>query len=112
MPPLEFGADTELLTMENLCGGELAQDFAAKVREIINIIREAEKGTIAITVELQRTKNTTMVDVSYSIKHTLPAKKRSSICFLDGERNIKTDKQKQTRPKVVGAGMFGAGKGD
>lgn len=103
----EFGADTEILTLSNLCNGELAADFAANLKEIMGSITGSQKGTISITLEIKRAENTqTMVNVGYAIKHALPAKKQSSMCFIDGALNVKTEQVKERRSKIIGIGMF------
>lgn len=104
---MEFGGQTEPLTLANLCGGELAADFEAKVKEILAGTKAGQKGTVSISIEVQRTPNTqTMLDISYSIKHTLPAKKKGSVCVINGANNVLTEPVRVQRPKVVGEGMF------
>lgn len=83
----------EVLSLENLCQGELKQEFQALMPLVVGCLQEGERGSITIKVDFQKMKDTTtMLNVNYSIKPTYPAKKRASICQIGENFRVKTNK--------------------
>jgi hypothetical protein len=91
----------EELNLSNFARGELEKDFQRMYREVLSQITGKEKGTITITLSLQRIENTDMmVDTSYTIKKAVPAKAKKAMAMIT-ESGILTEKPKEPVLKVV-----------
>ncbi len=91
----------EELALNNFARGDLEKDFQKMYREVLSQIQGKEKGTIAINLTLQRIENTDMmVDTSYTIKKTVPAKAKKAMAMIT-ENGILTEKPKEPALKVV-----------
>lgn len=90
----------EELSLSNFARGELEKDFQKYYREIITQLEGKGKGTISISLTFQRIENTDMmVDTSYTIKKSVPAKATKAMAVLT-ENGLLTEKPKES-PKLV-----------
>lgn len=98
------------LSLANLAEGRLDQEFQTLYKKTLAAIKPGEKGSVTVTVTLARVKDTeTMVEVGYSIKATTPARKRSSMAIIKGEKDGQLSlltNEARKRPEV--ANMFDA----
>jgi hypothetical protein len=77
------------ITLANVCGGGLEEDFQQKYKEVVNSILPGQKGTISMQVSIQRIAETsTMTKVEYSINSKRPTIKKSSICQIVGNGEL------------------------
>lgn len=82
----------EKLTLQNLCGGDLAKQFEAICPEILSRCRSGEKCSMTIKVDFERVADTTtMVRTSYNLKTATPGFGKASLCQLDAEFGLQTD---------------------
>jgi hypothetical protein len=89
------------MTLSTICGGDLEEEFQAYIPALLSQLKQGQKASIAITVDLKRVQDTaTMVTASYSITPRFPAVKKASICRVTGENDLKTE-SRQERPKVL-----------
>jgi len=94
------------LSLSNLCGGQLEEQFQELVPKIISQLKEGQKGTISISIDFKRVpETTTMVTTSYSLSHKFPSVKKTSFCQVTGDNRLKTEPPKE-KPKLVN--MFDA----
>lgn len=80
------------LTLMNICGGTLAQQFEAIYPDILARCGSGEKAKLTIAIEFERVKDTsTMVRAAYTIKTKTPGYGKSSLCQMDADFGLKTE---------------------
>ena len=95
------GLEVEL-SLSTLCGGELEKRFQDLYPNILSALKDGEKATVGITLEFSRIKDmSTMVNVGYKIKQTMPAQGRASICQVTADNKLKTDKPVPQPEQIV-----------
>jgi hypothetical protein len=94
------------VTLSTICGGQLEGQFQELVPKIIANLKEGQKGTISISIDIKREPDTqTMVTTSYKLSHKMPSIKKTSFCQITGDGHLKTEPPKE-KPKLVD--MFAA----
>jgi len=80
------------LTLSTVCGGKLEEEFQAFYPAVLAQLKEGDKATITINIELKRVPDTSsMVNLGYKITPKFPAKTKASICQLDDEFKLRTE---------------------
>lgn len=70
----------EALTLSNICEGALEEEFQSLYPAILSQLKEGDKGSISITVEMARVKDTSsMVTTSFKVTPKFPARKRAMV---------------------------------
>lgn len=94
------------VTLSTICGGQLEEQFQDILPRMVAGLKEGQKGTISITVDIKREPDTqTMVTTTYKLAHKMPATKKTSFCQITGDGHLKTEPPKE-KPKLVD--MFAA----
>lgn len=90
------------LSLSNVCGGKLDMEFQEKYQAAMATLKEGQKATITINLELSRVKGTsTMVNVGYKLTPKFPAVGDNSVCQIDGDGKLLTEKPVKDQIKVV-----------
>lgn len=98
---MSMGDFSAPLTLSSACGGKLEAEFQRLYPAMLAQLKQGDKATIAITLELKRVpETTTMLNLTYKIKPTWPAKAKSSVCQITGDNKLKTD-EPEAPVKVV-----------
>lgn len=80
------------LTLSTACSGKLEEEFQHLYPAMLAQLKEGDKATITITLDLKRVPDTaTMLNLAYKIKPTWPAKSKSSVCQITGDNQLKTE---------------------
>jgi|GEM_PF-6909850 len=80
------------LQLNTMSGGALEEDFQGALKNVLSKLGDGEKGTITITIDVQRSKGTsTAAVVSYKLKHATPPKAKADLCYFDNDFNCKVD---------------------
>lgn len=80
------------LTLSTACSGKLEEEFQRLYPAMLAQLKESDKATITITLDMKRVPDTTtMLNLTYKIKPTWPAKAKSSVCQITGDNKLKTD---------------------
>lgn len=80
------------LTLQNFCGGSLAQQFENLYPDILARCSSGEKASMTIAIEFERVKDTaTMVRTAFKIRTKTPGFGKASLCQMDADFNLKTD---------------------
>ena len=91
----------EKLTLENLCGGTLSQQFEALYPDMIAHCKSGEKCSMSITINFERVPDTaTMVRTDYTLKTKTPGFSKASLCVMDADFGLKTE-EAEKMPEVV-----------
>ena len=89
------------LSLATVCEGDLEEEFQEMYPKLIAALREGDKGTITITLEIARIENTdSMLKVGYKIKPQLPSKGKASICAITKGNKLLSEAPVQ-KPHIV-----------
>lgn len=88
----EMGDFKTPLTLSNMCGGKLEQEFQDLYPAMLTQLKHGDKATVTITIDMKRVPETnTMLNLSYKITPRFPAKSKSSVCQITGDNKLKTE---------------------
>jgi len=91
----------EKLTLQNLCEGSLDQQFQAMYPELISRCASGEKASMTVIIEFERVKDTaTMVRAAYKLKTKTPGFGKASLCVMDADFGLKTEKPAEVSQPV------------
>jgi hypothetical protein len=91
----------EDLTLQNICGGEIAKKFDSIIPVLMSAIQKGQKGGISITIALSRPEDMdTMVVAECSVTPKFPVSKRKGLCTLTGDMKLKTEKPREALKAV------------
>jgi hypothetical protein len=95
------------LSLSNLDSGKLDEEFQEKYREATANLKEGERATFTVTVDLSRVKGTsTMFNVESRLALRMPPRKRFNACQISGDgKQLLTEKPVKENVKIVP--MFG-----
>lgn len=107
-----LGDFSEDLSLANVCAGKLEADFQNLYPKLVATLKEGNKASISITLEMEKVPNTdTMVNFRYQITPKFPARKKESIVQLDDGFQLHTEKvpEKVDNLRVFPGGIANAG---
>ncbi|MBO8158850.1 hypothetical protein [Thermosyntropha sp.] len=100
----------EPLSLTNICGGQLEEDFQKLYRKLVTQLDEGEKANLSISIDLQRVKDTSsMFTISYKITPKYPPRGKASMVRMGKDYTLQTEKVQEKKPKVIG--LFNEGEG-
>jgi hypothetical protein len=80
------------LKLSTMNRGALEEDFQGALKNVLSKLGDGEKGTITITIDVQRSKGTsTAAIVSYKLKYVTPPKAKADLCYFDNDFNCKVE---------------------
>ncbi|MBU7006338.1 hypothetical protein [Phosphitispora fastidiosa] len=89
------------LKLDTMSGGALEVDFQEALRNVLPKLGDGEKGTITITIDVQRSKGTsTAAVVSYKLRYKTPDKAKGDICYFDSDYNCRVEAAPEPVDKV------------
>jgi hypothetical protein len=95
------------LSLSTVCGGSLEQEFQEQYGALLTKLRDGDKGTLTISLEMRRVKDTaTMVELGYKISSKYPTKAKSSVCQIDADGKLLTEEPPK---KVANMTLFQGG---
>ena len=90
-------------------GGELNDEVKSLIPPLMTALKQGQSASINVSIGFKRVEDTaTMVKITYSVKPTFPAKKKTGICQVTGDNRLKTDAPME-KPKVIN--LFNDNKG-
>lgn len=102
---MAIGNFEEKLDLANLAKGELNEDFQKFYQMVRSALKHGDRASVDISIKIARIENSdTMYEVGYSITPKLPGKKKATICQVNGDGELLTDKVEA--PKVTQLSVF------
>jgi len=89
------------LSLSTICGGKLEEAFAELYPKVVAAMKQGDKASLSISVGIEKMKDSEiMFGLSYSIKPNFPARSKASLCVVNNDHKLLTDKPVQ-KPEVV-----------
>lgn len=81
------------LSLANVCAGDLERDFQKMYPDLVAALKEGNKASVSITIEMGKVPNTTtMINMSYSITPKFPARKKAGVCQIADKGKLRTER--------------------
>lgn len=81
------------ISLANVCDGALEQEFVETYPKVLAALKKGQKGSIKITVELERPENLdTLVNIGFKITPTFPSRKRVGIAQITDKHELKVER--------------------
>lgn len=94
------GMDTPL-SLSTVCGGKLEEAFMELYPKVIAAMKQGDKASLSISIGIEKMKDSEiMFGLSYTIKPNFPARSKASLCVVNNDGQLLTDKPAQ-KPEVV-----------
>lgn len=106
------------LTLATVCGGALEEEFQKAYPGLVKNLKQGEKATVTITLEIKRVPETTsMMSLSYKVAAKAPARSNATVAQIFGSDKLMVEPAapKQEKLRVLGGSanvLAGQAKGD
>lgn len=100
------------VSLGTICGGALESEFQDAVQQVVTALKNGEKGSINIAIQLQRMADTTtIVTATYSLAYKVPPVKKAEVCFITDDYHLKAEAPPEKPEKPQNVVMFADAKG-
>lgn len=94
------GMDTPL-SLSTVCGGKLEEAFMDLYPKVVAAMKQGDKASLSISIGIEKMKDSEiMFGLSYSIKPNFPARSKASLCVVNKDGQLLTDKP-VSKPEIV-----------